>query len=125
MDLSFYIFDDFGLSVLFTVSIFFFSMVGVMDSFTTVLFVLVSLIPSSAIFYLVVTNDFLEDMISVLDFLYPVYYKTKVILPAISISVYPRPQQSTMLNKSPVVQRFPPKENLSHKPDQISRSWNP
>ena len=41
-----------------------------------------------------------------LDLFYPVYHKTKVILPEISISVYPRPQQYTMLNKSPSIQSF-------------------
>ena len=34
-----------------------------------------------------VTNEFLEDIISVIDILYPIYYKTKVILPSISISI--------------------------------------
>ena len=54
-----------------------------MAYFTTLGFVIMSLFPSLTIFSLVVTNDFLEDMISVLDFLYPVNYKTKVILPTI------------------------------------------
>ena len=36
----------------------------------------------------------------------PVYYKTKVILPAISISVQPLPQHYTALNKSLLIQIF-------------------
>ena len=38
-----------------------------------------SVVPSLIILFVVVTNEFLEDMISVLDLLYPVYYKIKVI----------------------------------------------
>ena len=38
--------------------------------FTTLSFVLVSLIPSLKILSVVLTNAFLEDMISVLDLLY-------------------------------------------------------
>ena len=55
--------------------------------FTTLGFVLMSLIPSFINLLLVLINEFLEDMISVLDLIYPVYYKTRVILLAISISV--------------------------------------
>ena len=65
--------------VLLTVSIFFFEMVGVMDSFTTLWFVPMSVFPSLEILLVVVTNAFLEDMISVIDLLCPVYYKIKVI----------------------------------------------
>ena len=59
----------------------------VMASFTTLGFFLTSLFPFLKILSLVVTNAFLEEMILVLDLIYPVYYKTKIILPAISISV--------------------------------------
>ena len=58
-------------------------MVGVMAYLTISGFVLVSLISSLGFLSLVVTSEFLEDMISVLDIIYPVYYKTKVILPEI------------------------------------------
>ena len=78
----------------------------------------VSFIPSLKISSVVVTIDFLEEMISVLALLYPVYQKTKVILPAISISVYPRPQQSTTLNKTPVNQSF------SFKSCFILKTWS-
>ena len=83
MDLSFLILDACGFSVLLTVLILFFSMGVVMASFVTLGFVPISLIPSWEILSVVVTNDFLEDMILVLGLLYPVYYKNKVILPAI------------------------------------------
>ena len=76
-----------AVSIFLTVSILFFIMGGVMASFTTLGFVPISLIYSLTIFSIVVTNDFLEDMIPVLDLLYLVYYKTKIIVPAISISV--------------------------------------
>ena len=46
---------------------------------TTLGFVPMSVFPSLTILSVVVTNDFLEDMISVLDLIYPVYYKIKVI----------------------------------------------
>ena len=52
-----------------------------MASFTKLGFVSISLTPSLNTFYVVVTNGFLEDMILVLDILYLVCYKTKVILP--------------------------------------------
>ena len=51
---------------------FIFAMGGVMDFFTTLGFVSVSLIPSLTIFYVLVNNGFLEDMILVLVLLYPV-----------------------------------------------------
>ena len=79
LDLSF-LFGACNFSVLLTVSIFFFAIGGVMDSFTTLGFVPMSVFPSLTILYVVVTNDFLEDMISVLDLLYPVYNKIKVII---------------------------------------------
>ena len=104
MDSYFFQLDTCDFSVLLTVSIFIFAMGGVMASFTILCFVLVSLIPSLIFFSLVVTNDFLEDMISVLDLFYPIYYKIKAILPAISISIHPGPQHSTTLNKIPVIQ---------------------
>ena len=69
------------------VNIIIFAMGGVMDSFTTLGFVPISLILSLKILSLVATNEFLEDMILVIDPLYPVYYKTKVIVRVISISV--------------------------------------
>ena len=62
-------------------------MEGVMASLTMLGFVPMSLIISLKIISVVVTNDFLEDMILVLDLLYPFYYKTKVILPEILISI--------------------------------------
>ena len=67
-----------------------------MASFTTLGSVSMSLIPSLGIFYVVVTNGFLEDMILVLDMFYLVCFKTKVIYP----------QQSTTRNESPVIQIF-------------------
>ena len=73
MDSSFFILDACGFSVLLTGLILFFTMEVVMDSLTTSGFVLVSLIPYFIILSLVVTNEFLEDMILVLDLLYPVY----------------------------------------------------
>ena len=74
-----YFFNAYDFSVLLTVSILFFAMVVVMASFTTLVFVAILLIPSLEKISLVVTNAFLEDMISVLDLLYPFYYKIKVI----------------------------------------------
>ena len=60
------------------------SLMGVViASFNKLGFFSMSLIPSLTFLSVLVTNDFLEDMISVLDLLYPVYYKTKVIVPAI------------------------------------------
>ena len=50
-----------------------------MDSFAKLGFVPMSVIPSLTICPVVVTNDFLVNMISVLDLLHPVYYKIKVI----------------------------------------------
>ena len=50
MDFSFFLLDACGFSFLLNVSIFFFTMGGVMDSFTTVGFFLMSLIPSFTIF---------------------------------------------------------------------------
>ena len=87
MDLYFFLLDACGLSVLLTVSIFYFKMGGLMASLTTRGFVSMSLIPSLEILSVVVTNDFLEDMILVLGIIYLVYHKTKVILPAVLISV--------------------------------------
>ena len=87
LELSFFILDPCDLYVLLTVSILFFYMGGVMAYFTTLGFVPMSLIPSLAILSVVVTNNFLEDMISLIDLLYPVNYKTKVIVLAILISV--------------------------------------
>ena len=81
------ILDACDLSFLLTVSIFFFAIGGVMTYFNILCFVPMSLIPYLTIFSIVVTNDFLEDMISVLDLFYPVYHKTKVIILEISISV--------------------------------------
>ena len=77
LDLSF-LFGACNFSVLLTVSILFFAIGGVMYSYTTLGFVPMSVFPSLKILYVVVTNDFLEDMISVLDLLYPVYKKIKV-----------------------------------------------
>ena len=77
-----------------------------MDSFTTLHFVSVSLIPSLMILYLVVKNDFLKDMISVLDIFYPFYQKIKVIVRSISIRVYPLQQQFATLKQIPVIQIF-------------------
>ena len=97
---------------MFLVSLFFYilknilAMGGVMAYLTTLGFVLISLIYSLTFFSFVVTNEFLEDMILVLDLLYPIYYKTKLILPEVSIGVYPFPQQWTMPNKIPVIQSF-------------------
>ena len=71
-----------------------------MASFTTLCVFPMSLIPSLTIFSVVLTNDFLGEMILVIDLLYPVYYKTKLIVPAISISIQPRPQPPTTFNKS-------------------------
>ena len=71
--LYFFLLDACGFYVLMTVSILFFAMVGVMDSFTTVNFFPMSLIPSLEILSVVVTNKFLEDMILVIDILYLVY----------------------------------------------------
>ena len=66
-------FYDFDFSFLLTVSILFFAMGGVVASFTTLGFVPMSVFPSLKILSVIVTNDFLEGMISVLDLLYPVY----------------------------------------------------
>ena len=81
LDLSIFILDAYDFYVLLNVSILFFAMGGVMDSPTTLGSVPMSLIPSLKLLSVVVTNAFLEDMISVLDLLYPGYYKTKVIVP--------------------------------------------
>ena len=70
MDLSFFLLDDCGFSILFTVSIFLFEMLGVMNYFTTICFVPMSLIPSLKFSSVVVTNDFLKDIILVLDLIY-------------------------------------------------------
>ena len=56
-------------SVLLTVSILLIAMREVMAFLTTLGFVTMSLIPSLTVLLLVVTNDFLEDMILVLDLL--------------------------------------------------------
>ena len=87
LDLSIFILDACDFSVLLTVSILFFAMGGVMASFTTLGFVPMSLFPSLKFLSVEVTNEFLEDTILVLDLLYPFYYKTKLILPEIPISV--------------------------------------
>ena len=50
-----------------------------MDSFSTLGSVPMSLILSLKILSVVLNNEFLEHMILVLDILYPVYYKIKVI----------------------------------------------
>ena len=57
----------------------FFEIGGVMDSFTTLGFFFMSLFPYLTTVSVVVTNAFLEDMISVLNILYPGNYKIKVI----------------------------------------------
>ena len=54
-------------------------MIRVMDSFTTLDFVPMSLIPSLKILSVVVTNDFLEETILVLGLLYLVIDKIKAI----------------------------------------------
>ena len=51
-----------------------------MDFFTTLGFVSMSLISFLTILPVVVTNGFLEDTILVIDILYPVFYKAKVIV---------------------------------------------
>ena len=76
--LSTVLLDDCGFSILLTVSIFFLAMGVVMDSFTALVFVPVSLSLPMTTFLVVVTNDFSEDMVTVLDLLYPVNYKIKV-----------------------------------------------
>ena len=82
MDLSPFLFDSCGLSVMLTVSILFFEMGRVMDYLTPLGFSH-AINPLFDKFSVVVTNDFLEDMIFMLDLIYLYYYKTKVILPAI------------------------------------------
>ena len=84
---SFFLLGACGFSVLLTVSILFFAMGGVMAYFNTLGFVPMTLNNYLKFFPLVVTNDVLEYMISVLDLLYLVYYKTKVIVTGIYINV--------------------------------------
>ena len=79
--LSFLRFDACGLSISLTVSILFFAMGLVIASLAILGFVYVSLIPSLTIFSVVVTNGFLEDMVLMPDFIFQVFYKSKVILP--------------------------------------------
>ena len=74
-----YFFNVFEFSALLTVSVFFFAMGGVMDYFKVLGYVPMSVFHSLKNKLVVVTNDFLEDIISVLDRLYPVCYKIKVI----------------------------------------------
>ena len=81
IDLSFLLLDTFGLSVLLTVSILFVAMGWLLTYFTILGLVSMSLIPSLGLFSIVETNGFLGDMILMLDFLYTVCYKTKLILP--------------------------------------------
>ena len=69
-------------------------------------FFFMSLTHSLAIFSVVVTNGFLEDIILVLDILYPVCHKTKVIYRKIQLVYIIFPQQSTTRNKIPVMQSF-------------------
>ena len=83
----FFLLDACGLSFLLTVSILFFSMGVVIDTFTTLGVSHMLLIPSLKFLFVVGSNEFLEDMILVIDIIYPVYYKTKVIVQVISISV--------------------------------------
>ena len=71
MDSYIFLLDDCGLYVLLTVSILFFAIEGVMSYFTTLGFVLMSAFPSLTLFSLVETNDVLEDMILVIDLLFP------------------------------------------------------
>ena len=106
-----------------------------MASFTKSGFVPMSLILSLKILLLVVTNAFLEDMISVLDLLYAVYYKSKVIFNSDKNYfqayrrfklVYSLARNSSLrLIKLRCFKTFPSNFDLSHQPDQIMRYWPP
>ena len=77
-------------------------------------------------FYVVVTNVFWEDMILLLDFLYPVCYKTKVLLPGTCNYCIAFAHNSPLrVIKFQWIKAFPSNVVLSHKPNQIIRSWPP
>ena len=97
-----------------------------MDSSTTLGFVSISLIPSFNFLSVVATDGSLEDIILVLDVFYLVCYKTK-LMSSENFNQFIAFSHNSLLSKTKVqlFKAFSSNIFVSHKTDQISRSWPP